>query len=149
MAEQDACPHRVLMPPTRPPKMPKPMTLVRDPPRVAAANSAGPRCPTNRMLVKPTSLLRRWLAETGIDSLSKANNSAVFLPHRFMRVSNGSLSSPAHPQVGSYSRGIALTRNVGTPGSVNFADYGSADLSDHSQASAKICALYQLHASAT
>ena len=60
MAEQkDACPHKVLIPPTRPPKMPKPTTLVRDPPRAAAANSAGPRCPTNNMLMKPTSLLRR------------------------------------------------------------------------------------------
>ncbi len=60
MAEQkDACPHKVLMPPTRPPNMPKPMTLVRDPPRAAAANSAGPRCATNNMLMKPTSLLRR------------------------------------------------------------------------------------------
>lgn len=82
------------------------------------------------------------MAETGIDSLSKANKSALFLSQLlvklFMRVSNGALSFPAQPQVGSYSRGMALTRNVGTPAFATSADYGSADVSEHTQASDKL-----------
>lgn len=73
------------MAPAKPARTLFPTTFMSELPSAAAANSAGPRCPTKITLTKDTSLFSRNPVDTGIDKPKSVYISPLLSAHHLRR----------------------------------------------------------------